>query len=119
MIDNRTNGHKGDQTGLKVLTTDDVFKLLSNYRRREVLELLREHGPMNKRALAESIDGEYKPVYISLHQCHLPKLVRGDVLTEDRDTYALGPNADELLAYIDGPIRELNLRQTIAGFVTP
>ena len=118
MSNEETNGQKGDCTKAKVLTTDDVFQLLSNYRRREVIKLLRDHGEMTQRELAEAIDGEYKNVYISLHQCHIPKLVRADVLTEKRDTYALGPNASELLAYIDGPIRELNLR-SIPGFITP
>lgn len=119
MSDKTIRGHKDGPTEAEVLTTDDVFQLLSNYRRRQVLELVRDHGEMDKRELAETIDGEYKPVYISLHQCHLPKLVRADVLTEDRDTYALGPNADKLLAYIDGPIRELKIRSAITGFVTP
>ena len=117
MRDNTTHGDKDDQTGLEV---NDTFRLLANERRRETIRLLSEHNCLSKRELSERMccEGNRKAVYISLHQCHLPKLVRHNVIKEDRDIYELGPNASELLPYLGGPPAS-SLRQTIAGFVTP
>lgn len=83
------------------LTKDTVFHLLSNSRRRAVIVLLAEEGSLTIRKLSEKISDkegiERKNVYISIYQCHIPKLEKHDVVRKDRDTIELGDNADELL----------------------
>lgn len=90
---------------------DHVYGLLSNSRRRAVLDLLHAHGPMSKSELGERIaelEGNEptgqprKRVIVSLHQCHLPKLTNHGVLVEmQNDTYRLGPNAERLLRQLE------------------
>jgi len=108
---------KPTPTGAEVtgLSTDDLHHLLSNQRRRTILRVLHERGATPKGELAEWVASretgtpreqldhrERKRVYISLYQCHLPKLRDHDAVTADGDTYTLGAVADELLPYLDG-----------------
>lgn len=84
----------------------EAFKLLKNDRRRAVLEVLDDRGPLSTRDLADTVAERLtgtdrgKPrnrVYISLHQNHLDTLREAGVITCTEDTWALGPEADALL----------------------
>lgn len=95
-----------------------VFDILKNSRRRATLEYLATVGdeavPVSVLAeqvaatendtTPESLSPEQrKRVYVSLHQCHLPKLDDLNVLRYDQEetTVRLGPNASRVTAYID------------------
>lgn len=106
---NNSNTNKGSG-----INTDEVFKLLSNSRRRAVIKLLERHGKLSKGDLAELIAAHEqgcsvnevpndvrKSVLVSLHQSHLTQLVESNVIEEDRDRYTLGENAGELLRHIE------------------
>ena len=81
------------------LTEDDLFKLLSNERRRHILcALIQEEGPLDIGSLSQEIaareDGtayeqvtskDRKRVYTALQQSHLPKMDRTGVLEFDQD----------------------------------
>lgn len=79
------------------LDKDDVFDILSNARRRQLLFLLYGQGKSVKLSdLAQDIadaEGEgdagadrYKRVYISLYQTHVPKLKEHGIVEYDADT---------------------------------
>jgi hypothetical protein len=93
------------------LSTDEVFHLLKNSRRREVVAYFIEHdGPVDIGTLADWIaaretdaSSEDVPnvarqrVYVALYQSHLPKLDDHDVVEYGDDgTVARGPNAPPL-----------------------
>lgn len=79
------------------LGEEAIHEVLSNERRRRAIKLLKDHqGVADLRSLAEWIataeSGESPPpknvrqsVYNSLHQLHLPKLDRLDIIDYDRD----------------------------------
>lgn len=92
-IDHRVTTDDGDRQGTTGrnnaggLATDDVFHVLQNARRREVLAYLVETGDATLRELSESIAAkengvdeaqlsskQRKRVYISLYQIHLPTM---------------------------------------------
>lgn len=92
---------------------DTVFALLSNSRRRAILRILRDNGSMRKgdlvdrvaaRELGKDVEDlthdEHHTVYVSLHQTHLERLEKEDVVQSQGDVYSLGPNADELEFYL-------------------
>lgn len=97
--------------------TDEMFALLSNERRRRVLQhLSRNGGEARLRDLArdiaaeehdaEPVDVTYaqrKRLYTSLYQSHLPRMERSDVITYDRNSgvVALGPAAEEFDVYLE------------------
>jgi DNA-binding transcriptional ArsR family regulator len=97
------------------LPTDIVFGILRNARRRFILRYLDERGEATLGELAEEIAAEEndksvdmlssyerKRVYVSLYQCHLPKLENADVIESDRNLHVeLGPNADQVLRFLD------------------
>ncbi|MFB1066479.1 hypothetical protein [Natrinema sp. H-ect4] len=66
------------------LTIDEGLHLFSNKRRRLVVELVDNLGPMEIGALADAIatitDRKRKTVYVPLFQTHLPKLDEHDVI---------------------------------------
>lgn len=94
---------------------DLVFDLLASSRRRELLRFLERRGghadfsdATEAVAIAEGIDedaspSEYKHVYVSLYQSHVPKLVEAGVLTHDKEqkTISLTERAGPLLEYLD------------------
>ena len=107
------DGSGGSEAG--GLSEDQVFSLLATGRRREVLRCLRGSDgdlPLSELtravALAEGIEpdaaaSEFKKVYVSLYQSHLPVLEDAGVLeydTESKDV-RLTPRADPLFAYLD------------------
>lgn len=82
-----------------VLTSDDIFEILSNHRRRMVLHQLQEReGPIQVKQLAEEVAAmengvaveelssqQRKRVYVSLYQTHLPKMAEMALIEYDRD----------------------------------
>ena len=105
----------GSDTETAALTTDDLHHLLSNSRRRTVVAVLDDEHPLPKDTLAERVAAretgkgvdeldyqERKRTLVSLHQCHLPKLVDHGVIERHHEGYVPGPAAAELLPYLDG-----------------
>lgn len=110
------SGHSvGGPEGGQTLPDEDKHHLLSNSRRRAVLErVLRSDEPVSLRDLSEEIATEEadetpppsnlrRSVYISLHQNHLPRLDKQGVITYETDgkMIAAGPNAYEFAGYLD------------------
>lgn len=99
------------------LTTDDVFEILKNERRRAVLRYLRSNdGCAELSDLAEHIAATEnnttvdrlpsqarKRVYIALYQCHLPKMKSVGVVEYDqsRGTIELLESAAELERHME------------------
>ena len=81
------------------LTSNEVFEILSNHRRRMVLYFLRKDGTeITVKELAEKIAAaenevavedltsqQRKRVYVSLYQTHLPKMEQTNVIDYDED----------------------------------
>jgi len=98
------------------LSADTILELLANRRRRYLLYALRGRDePIELSRLAEQIAGweqdqppdqvaknEYKSVYVSSVQCHVPKLADAGVVDHDPDnhTVILGENFDQLEPYL-------------------
>lgn len=98
------------------LSADTILELLANRRRRYLLYALRgREDPIELSTLAEQIAGwehdvppeevaknEYKSVYVSSVQCHVPKLADAGVVDHDEDnhTVILGENFDQLEPYL-------------------
>lgn len=98
------------------LPLDQVFEILKNKRRREVLHYLEEHdGNASLSDLAEHIAAiendttvkaisstQRKRVYVGLYQCHLPKMDDMDIVDFDknRGTVELAKNAEQVKAYL-------------------
>jgi len=96
---------------------DELFGILRSQRRRRVLRRLREaDGDATLSDLARQVAAaenrkpvdalrsqEYKRVYISLYQTHLPKMDEAGVVEFDRDRGSVrrGPNADAVYARLD------------------
>lgn len=99
------------------ISTNEVFALLSNERRRRVLQYLRRNGGEARlRELATDIAAEEndvepvevtyaqrKRLYTSLYQSHLPRMERSGVVTYNRNTgvVALADGAEEFDAYLE------------------
>lgn len=106
---------KATQANNSELAAIDIHDVLSNERRKMVLEFLRENGgKMSARELSERIaeieTGESPPprnirqsAYVSLHQTHLPKLDELDIVdyeADSKDVY-LNDRADEVSVYME------------------
>ncbi|SEA10983.1 hypothetical protein SAMN04488065_1888 [Haloplanus vescus] len=99
------------------LARNDLFALLRNERRREVIRYLRDHdAPADLRDLSEYIAAvendcdpaavtyeQRKRVQTALYQMHLPKLADQEVVSYDRRAgeIELGPGAAACLPYLD------------------
>ena len=98
----------------------DIHDVLSNERRQLTLQLLKENGDMmTGRELSERIaeleTGENPPprnirqsVYVSLHQTHLPKLDKLDIVDYDASskTVQLNEGAKQVASYMNAaPLR--------------
>ncbi|MEF8785618.1 MAG: hypothetical protein V5A45_06760 [Haloarculaceae archaeon] len=99
------------------LPLDQVFEILKNRRRREVLKYLNERDEsVSLSDLAEHVaaienettvkalsSSQRKRVYVGLYQCHLPKMDDMDIVDFDqnRGRIELAENADQLDAYIE------------------
>ena len=103
--------------GIEAIDRETVFGILSNRRRRYVLQYLRGNGGESDiRSLSERIAAwendreiesvtakERKRVYTALHQSHLPRLARAGVVRydPDRGTVELTGAIDEFEVYLD------------------
>lgn len=90
------------------LDRDTAHELLSNARRRAVLEAVPEEGTIDKSTLIDAVsvaehttpsESQRKAIQVSLHQNHLPTLEECGVIVETEDGYGRGPNADILETY--------------------
>ncbi|WP_255169156.1 DUF7344 domain-containing protein [Natrononativus amylolyticus] len=98
------------------LTADTILELLANRRRRYLLYALRGYDqPIELSSLAEQVAGwehdvppeevaknEYKSVYVSSVQCHVPKLADANVVNHDENNHSviLSENATQLEPYL-------------------
>jgi len=108
--------------GDRQLSADTILELLANRRRRYLLYALRgREDPIELSKLAEEVAGwehdvppeevaknEYKSVYVSSVQCHVPKLADAGVVdhNEDNHTVILGDTFDQLEPYLRVVIRD-------------
>ena len=95
----------------------DVFHILGNDRRREIIcTLIDEDEVLPVSDLAQRIASEegdepskglYKSVYVSLQQTHLPKLAEKGVVVYDTDAQCVepGPAFSEVRSYLRGTDR--------------
>lgn len=108
-----------DSAGDATLSLDDVFDLLSNARRRHVVELLHEHGgAMTFRELTDTVAeretgapvsyDERKRVYVSLRQSHLPRLADAGVVEYERDRGTV--EVTELFETVRRPLEAVSTR---------
>ena len=100
-----------------VLSTDDLFGVLSHQRRRCVLRCLGEHQtPLTLADLADEVTAreqeaplpdvpaeEVKRVYVSLYHTHIPKLADADLVeyTQERDMVALSTENEHAEALLE------------------
>ncbi|MFC3958301.1 DUF7344 domain-containing protein [Halovivax cerinus] len=104
-----------DATG--ELAESDVFHILGNDRRREIVSLLAAaNGPIDVSDVARRVASRehddsdtvpnnlYKSVYVSLQQTHLPQLEAERIIVYDSDakTIQQGAQFDHVCEYIDG-----------------
>ena len=98
------------------LDADTILELLANRRRRYLLYALRGRTePIELSILAETIAGweqnvppdevaknEYKSVYVSSVQCHVPKLADANVVDHDEDNHSviLSDSFEQLEPYL-------------------
>ncbi|WP_265109774.1 DUF7344 domain-containing protein [Halosolutus halophilus] len=98
------------------LSADTILELLANRRRRYLLYALRgQDGPIELSTIAEQVAGwehdvppdevaknEYKSVYVSSVQCHVPKLADSGVVDHDEEnhTVVLADNFEQLEPYL-------------------
>ncbi|MBV0923101.1 hypothetical protein KTS45_02715 [Halomicroarcula limicola] len=111
-------GRAADSTAAP-LTDSELFDVLKNERRRAALSLLfaSEDARVSVSSVSEQVaarendttvdsleEQQRKRVYVSLYQCHLPKMDGLGIVEFDRETgtIALGPNATVLSGYVDG-----------------
>ncbi|MBX0294032.1 DUF7344 domain-containing protein [Haloarcula nitratireducens] len=101
------------------LTDSELFDILKNERRRATLSLLfaSDEASVSVSSVSEHVaarendttvdslgEQQRKRVYVSLYQCHLPKMDGLGIVEFDRETgtVALGPNSTVLSGYLDG-----------------
>ncbi len=111
------DGDDGSPARSVQLEPDDVFEILRNQRRRDVLRFffeedrtavelgtLAEHlaAAEFETTTAELTSQERKRMYVSLYQCHLPKMDEAGIIEfdSDRKTLELGVNARRLEPYL-------------------
>jgi hypothetical protein len=96
------------------LSQSDIFGILQNDRRRNVLKILRTQGSQSVRSLSEEIarleaetedpkSSVRKSIYVSLLQTHIPKMESLDIIKFDRehDTIELLPAACNFDVYME------------------
>lgn len=115
--DSRALDRESDSPPALDLSKDEIFGVLKNQRRRQTLQYLRRQGGAAERGdiavyiAAEENDitveevscSQRKRVYISLHQCHLPKMADVDAVTYDQTsgTVELESAARLLFPYLE------------------
>jgi hypothetical protein len=107
----------GDSAGVAGIPEDDLFHLLQNERRRNVLRYLRDRdGSVEMRDVAEQVaawehdttveqlsSDERQRVYISLYQSHLDTLEETGVIdyNQSRGVVTPTPLLDDVVRYLD------------------
>lgn len=121
---------------IEPLGKDTLFQLLSNARRRRLIQALDRDGPLPKNQLADRLaaietdtvpdrvsHADRKRVYVSLHQVHLPKLTDAGVVevdeTDGTELVSPGPTFGQLDEFVgdDEGLRDLFrsvVRRTLA-----
>lgn len=123
------------EEGTEDLTADTILELLANRRRRYLLYALRGRTePVELSRLAETVAGwehdvppdevaknDYKSVYVSSVQCHVPKLADADVVDHDTDNHSviLAQNFDQLEPYLEVVIRDEPENSTLQHALEP
>lgn len=114
------DGSARDSQSAPGLTRDDVFDILRNSRRRSVISYLLETGgsatvtELTEHIASQEYDVEvddltseqYKRVYTALHQCHLPRLEKFDVVHTDADDETVV--LDDAVARLRGYLHQSN-----------
>ncbi|ELZ14363.1 hypothetical protein C479_00605 [Halovivax asiaticus JCM 14624] len=111
------------------LAESDIFHILGNDRRREILSVLAtEEGRIAVSDIAQTVAAReaatddsvpnnlYKSVYVSLQQTHLPQLEADGIVVYDTDAKTIqpGPHFDRVRTHID----ESNALETTALHAT-
>ena len=111
-----------DSSGVPSLTVDLGYQILSNDRRRHVLDYVDGSGePVDISSVSEYIarmesdspgalsSGERKNVYVGLHQCHLPRMDEAEVIDYDGDrkTIEKGENFENLVNYLPDELESI------------
>jgi len=110
-----TGGIALDEQEEDGIGNDEIFHLLSNARRRYVLHhLLQRGGQATKRELSRQVaawendvqpervtSDMRKPVYIALHQTHIPQLVDQGLVEAENGDITLTDKADHLRMYLE------------------
>lgn len=105
------------RTGSSPLSLDDIFHILSVGRRRNMLLCMdRMEEPIQLREIVDFVaaqeygrpidqvsSSERHTVYVSIKQCHLPKLLDASIVEQDREggPLRLGGNAEIILSVFD------------------
>ncbi len=111
-----------EENGDGQLTADTILELLANRRRRYLLYALRGRDePIELSKLAEEVAGwehdvhpdevaknEYKSVYVSSVQCHVPKLADSGIVDHDEDnhTVVLSESFSQLEPYLQVVVKD-------------
>lgn len=115
------------------LDESEVFHILGNDRRREIINRVAGRPNVMVSELAEEIaereeeseqasENLYKSVYVSLQQTHLPKLAKEDIIEYDQESNTVkpGPRLEEVQVYVgeDGPwIRAARVAPLVVSLV--
>ena len=108
-----TGGHPDYGSVTDGIDESEVFHILGNDRRREIIcTLIDEDGALPVSDLARRIASEeggeessknlYKSVYVSLQQTHLPKLAEKEIVVYDTDAQRVkpGPTFSQIRPYL-------------------
>lgn len=100
------------RTDADELPVDEVHALLSNTRRRAVLDVVMDRGVVEKSDLIDAVAAaecdvpadqlghqQRKRVHVSLHQCHLPKLEAAGVVVSEGRELSIGPNGHRVQGF--------------------
>jgi hypothetical protein len=115
-----TEETEGSTPEKEAFSKDEIFHVLQNKRRRDVLRYLeRVDGQVEMRDIAEQVAAwehdttvealtskERQRVYIALYQAHLPKLDEKGIIeyNQSRGYVERTERADQLLPYLDLPV---------------
>jgi hypothetical protein len=118
-VDNQSIERAHDEDEKAELGKDEIYHLLQNERRRNVLRYLRDRdGTIQMRDIAEQVaawehdttvqalmSDQRQRVYIALYQAHLPKLDEEGIIdyNQSRGFVEKKPLADELIRHLERP----------------
>lgn len=94
----RRNDSTANPSASETITTDNIYSLLQNKRRRRAIEYLATHEKdvvsLRETAdhLAEEMDDDRQTTYISLLQQHAPQMDKAGIVTHDSQAQELHVN---------------------------